>query len=154
MYRLGEVCGRPLDTTLTLARLVLHGVLERLPRLRLLCAHAGGAICAIADRLDFGHELRDYGALGPWGEVHLREPPSAFVARLHLDTVTYGPALLRLALERVSAARLVFGSDNPPVPFPLRRSLDHVDALDLAENDRAAVLGANARALFDRGGDA
>jgi predicted TIM-barrel fold metal-dependent hydrolase len=151
MYRLGEVCGRPLDTTLTLARLVLHGVLERLPRLRLLCAHAGGAICAIADRLDFGHELRDYAALGPWGEVHLREPPSAFVARLHLDTVTYGPALLRLALERVTAARLVFGSDNPPVPFPIRRSLDHIDELDLTADERAAVLGANARALFERG---
>ena len=152
MYRLGEVCGRPLDTTLTLARLVLHGVLERLPRLRLLCAHAGGGICAIADRLDFGHELRDYAPLGPWGEVQLPEPPSAYVARLHLDTVTYGPALLRLALDRVGARQLVFGSDNPPVPFPLSRSLHHVDALELPETDRSAVLGENARALFTRGG--
>jgi aminocarboxymuconate-semialdehyde decarboxylase len=151
MYRLGEVCGRPLDTTLTLARLVLHGVLERLPRLRLLCAHAGGAICAVADRLDFGHELRDYGPLGPWGDVHLPEPPSAYVARLHLDTVTYGPALLRLALDRVGAERLVFGSDNPPVPFPLGRSLGHVDALGLTEAERSSVLGSNARALFIRG---
>jgi aminocarboxymuconate-semialdehyde decarboxylase len=152
MYRLGEVCGRPLDTTLTLARLVLHGVLERLPDLRLLCAHAGGAICAIADRLDFGHELRDYAPLGPWGDMHLAQPPSTYVARLHLDTVTYGPALLRLALERVGAERLVFGSDNPPVPFPLSRSLGHVEALELAAGDREAVLGANARALFTREG--
>jgi aminocarboxymuconate-semialdehyde decarboxylase len=148
MYRLGEVCGRPLDTTLTLARLILFGVLERYPTLRLLCSHAGGAICAIADRLDFGHELREYAALGPWGDVHLAEPPSVFVARLHLDTVTYGPALLRLALERVGAGRLVFGSDNPPVPFPLRRSLAHVDALALPPAERAAVLGGNARSLF------
>ena len=148
MYRLGEVCGRPLDTTLTLARLILFGVLERYPTLRLLCSHAGGAICAIADRLDFGHELREYAPLGPWGDVHLAEPPSAFVARLHLDTVTYGPALLRLALERVGAGRLVFGSDNPPVPFPLRRSLGHVEALGLPPAERAAVLGGNARSLF------
>jgi len=148
MYRLGEVCGRPLDTTVSLARLVLHGVLERLPRLRLLCAHAGGAICAIADRLDFGHELRDYAPLGPWGAVNLSEPPSAYVARLHLDTVTYGAALLRLALNRVGASQLVFGSDNPPVPFPLRRSLGYVEALDLTEGETAAVLGRNARALF------
>jgi aminocarboxymuconate-semialdehyde decarboxylase len=147
MYRLGEVCGRPLDTTLTLARAILFGVLER-PALRLLCSHAGGAICALADRLDFGHELRDYAPLGPWGEVRLSEPPSAFVSRLHLDTVTYGPALLRLALDRVGPQRLLFGSDNPPVPFPLRRSLGHVDALDLADADRAAVLGGNARALL------
>lgn len=148
MYRLGEVCGRPLDTTLTLARLILFGVLERHPTLRLLCSHAGGAICAIADRLDFGHELRDYGPLGPWGEVRLSEPPSAFVSRLHLDTVTYGTALLRLALERVGPGRLVFGSDNPPVPFPLRRSLGHVEALGLPPAELAAVLGGNARSLF------
>ncbi|HWH06319.1 MAG TPA: amidohydrolase family protein [Gaiellaceae bacterium] len=151
MYRLGEVCGRPLDTTVTLARLVLFGVLERYPTLRLLCAHAGGAICAIADRLDFGHELRDYAPLGPWGEVRLSEPPSAFVAKLHLDTVTYGPALLRLALERVGHERLVFGSDNPPVPFPLGRSLDHVERLGLPPDERSRVLGANARALFRSG---
>lgn len=148
MYRLGEVCGRPLDTTLTLTRLILFGVLERQPRLRLLCSHAGGAICAIADRLDFGHELRDYAPLGPWGEVRLSEPPSAFVSRLHLDTVTYGPALLRLALERVGAERLLFGSDNPPVPFPLRRSLAHVHALGLPDEQLAAVLGRNARGLL------
>jgi aminocarboxymuconate-semialdehyde decarboxylase len=152
MYRLGEVCGRPLDTTLTLARLILFGVLERFPEVRLLCAHAGGGICAIADRLDFGHELRDYAPLGPWGEVRLPEPPSRYVERLHLDTVTYGPALLRLALDRVGAGRLVFGTDNPPVPFPLRRSLGYVEELELDAGERAQVLGGNARALFGQGG--
>ena len=148
MYRLGEVCGRPLDTTVTLARFILTGVGERHPWIRLLCAHAGGAICTIADRLDFGHELRNYGPLGPWGEVELREPPSAHVARLHLDTVTYGTAALRPALERVGAGQLVFGSDRPPVPLPLERSLGHVHALGLPAADEEAVLGGNARALF------
>jgi predicted TIM-barrel fold metal-dependent hydrolase len=148
MYRLGEVCGRPLDTTLTLARFVLTGVFERHSSLRLLCAHAGGAICTIADRLDFGHELRAYAPLGPWGDTELAEPPSAHVARLHLDTVTYGTAALRPALERVGADRLVFGSDRPPVPFPLERSLGHVRALGLAPVEEDAVLGGNARRLF------
>ena len=148
MYRLGEVCGRPLDTTLTLARFVLTGVFERHPSLRLLCAHAGGAICTVADRLDFGHELRGYAPLGPWGEVELLESPSAYVARLYLDTVTYGTAALRPALDRVGHERLVFGSDRPPVPFPLERSLGHVRALELATGEEEAVLGGNARRLF------
>ena len=120
MYRLGEVCGRPLDTTVTLARFILTGTFERHASVRLLCAHAGGAICTIADRLDFGHELREYAPLGPWGEVELEEPPSAYVARLYLDTVTYGPAALRPALERVGPRQLVFGTDRPPVPLLAR----------------------------------
>lgn len=148
MYRLGEVCGRPLDTTLTLARFVLTGTFERHPALRLLCAHAGGAICTIADRLDFGHELRAYAPLGPWGDVELAEPPSAHVSRLYLDTVTYGTAALRPALDRVGPARLVFGSDRPPVPFPLERSLRYVRALGLEAEDEDAVLGGNAERLF------
>jgi aminocarboxymuconate-semialdehyde decarboxylase len=148
MYRLGEVCGRPLDTTLTLARLILTGGLERHRGVRMLCAHAGGAICTIADRLDFGHELRGYAPLGPWGDVELPEPPSAYVARLHLDTVTYGTAALRPALERVGPERVVFGSDRPPVPFELERSLGHVKALGLPVEQETAILGDNARELF------
>ena len=149
MYRLGEACGRPLDTTVTLARFILTGRLERHRRVRLLCAHAGGAICTIADRLDFGHELRAYAPLGPWGDVELPEPPSAYVVRLYLDTVTYGTAALRPALERVGPDHVVFGSDRPPVPFDLERSMGHVKALGLPADQEAAILGANARALFD-----
>lgn len=147
-YRMGEVCGRPLDMTVTLSRFILWGAFERFGDLALLCAHAGGAICTIADRLDFGHELRDYAPLGPWGEHRLAEPPSSFVKRLHLDTVTYGPGPLRLALETVGPQRLYLGSDNPPVPFPLSRSTGLVDALELSGEDRAAVMGGNAAKLL------
>lgn len=148
-YRLAEVCGRPLDTTVTLTRFILSGGMERNPTLRLLCSHAGGAICTVADRLDFGHELRDYQALGPWGDVRLPQPPSAYVRRLYLDSVTYGPGPLRLALETVGPDRLCFGSDHPPVPFPAQRSLDIVRALDLDPDEEAAVLGRTAARLFD-----
>ena len=147
-YRLAEVCGRPLDTTVTLSRFILMGFMERYPGLRILCPHAGGAIATVADRLDFGHELRDYAPLGPWGEVELSMPPSEFVKRLYLDTVTYGPAPLRLAVERVGADHVVYGSDNPPVPFPLSRSIGVVRALGLSGPDEEKVLGGNARTLL------
>lgn len=151
MYRLGEVCGRPLDTTVTLARLILTGGMERNRGVRMLCAHAGGAICTIADRLDFGHELRAYAPLGPWGDVELPEPPSAYVARLHLDTVTYGTAALRPALDRVGPERVLYGSDRPPVPFELERTIGFVKELALPAEQEGAILGGNARALFGIG---
>jgi aminocarboxymuconate-semialdehyde decarboxylase len=150
-YRMGEVCGRPLDMTVTLSRFILWGAFERFGGLSLLCAHAGGAICTVADRLDFGHELRDYAPLGPWGEHQLGEPPTAFVKRLHLDTVTYGVGPLRLALDTVGAQQLYLGSDNPPVPFPLTRSTGLVDALELSDDDRARVMGGNAAKLLHLG---
>ncbi|MGC5617152.1 amidohydrolase family protein [Georgenia sp. Z1491] len=147
-YRLGELCGRPLDMTFTLSRLVLTGVLERHPGIRFLCAHAGGAICTIADRLDFGHELRDYAPLGPWGDVRLERPPSEHVRTLYLDTVTFGVGPLRLALDTVGADRIVFGTDGPPLPFPPGRHIGHVDELEIDDTVRTAILGGNARELF------
>jgi aminocarboxymuconate-semialdehyde decarboxylase len=147
-YRLGELCGRPLDMTVTLARFLLDGGLQRHPDLQLLCAHAGGAIAALADRLDFGHELRDDPAFGTWGATRLPEPPSAYVARLHLDTVTFGIRPLRLALETVGASRLYFGTDGPPLPIAASRHRRLVESLDLDAAGAAAVLGGNARRLF------
>lgn len=148
VYRMGEVCGRPLDMTVTLARFILTGTGERFPQIRLLCAHAGGAITTIADRLDFGHELRDYAPLGPWGEVHLAEPPSSHVSRLFLDTVTFGSRTLRTALETVGPGRVCFGTDCPPVPWTVQRHLAVVDELDLSDDQRSDVLGRNAQRLF------
>ena len=148
IYRLGEVCGRPLDMTLSLARFILTGAFARHPDVRLLCAHAGGAICMLADRLDFGHELRNYAPLGPWGEVQLEQPPSAYVRRLYLDTVTFGPGPLRLALDTVGAGQVCFGTDGPPVPFDASRGVANVRALDAAPDVTAAILGGNAQALF------
>jgi aminocarboxymuconate-semialdehyde decarboxylase len=147
-HRMGEICGRPLDMTLTLARAVMTGLLERCSALQLLCAHAGGAICMIASRLDFGHELRDYAPLGPWLGHRLNDPPSASVRRLFLDTVTFGPEPLRLALATVGVDHVCFGTDHPPVPFPIERSLGNVAALELAEPERDRVLGENAMQLF------
>ncbi len=102
----------------------------------------------IAHRLDFGHELRDYKPLGPWGEVRLERPPSEYVRRLHLDTVTFGVAPLRLALETVGSDRVVFGTDGPPVPFAASRHLATVRELGLDDDAMAAVLGGNAQQLF------
>jgi predicted TIM-barrel fold metal-dependent hydrolase len=70
------------------------------------------------------------------------------VQRLYLDTVTYGPAPLRLALERVGPKRLLYGSDRPPVPLDHVRTIGYVRELGLSVEDEDAVLGENARTLF------
>lgn len=151
-YRLGELCGRPLDMTLTLARFILTGTFERYPGLRLLCSHAGGAICMVSDRMNFGHELRHATQLGPWGKVELSRPPSTFVAQLFLDTVTFGVRPLRLALDTVGAEQLCFGTDGPPVPFPASRARGVVAELGLPPATADKIMGANAAGLFRIGG--
>ena len=44
IFRLPEMLGRPFDTTLSLTRFIFTGGLERFPKLKLVCAHVGGAL--------------------------------------------------------------------------------------------------------------
>jgi hypothetical protein len=42
----------------------------------------------------------------------------------------------------------MLGSDTPPLPFPLTRCVADVEALNLPEPERTAILGGNAVSLF------
>jgi aminocarboxymuconate-semialdehyde decarboxylase len=148
LKRLPELVGRPFDTTLTLARMILTGVLERFPRLRLVCAHVGGAITVLPGRLDFGHELRDDPTFGIWGPNPLTKPPSAYIGELYVDTVCFHAPAILCAVSTVGVDRVLLGSDFPPVGVPLSRSVEIVNRLPLHPRDRRKLLGDNAARLL------
>ena len=146
-WRLPEMLGRPFDTTWSLTRFVLSGGFVRHPRVTILCAHMGGALAMLPGRLDFGYRLRDDPSYGPWEPDLLPEPPSAYLRRLHVDTMGFHPPAIRACVETFGVERVCFGSDFPPVKVPLRDSVAAVErAVDGEE--RAAVLGGNAARLF------
>jgi aminocarboxymuconate-semialdehyde decarboxylase len=148
MFRLPEMVGRPFDTTLTLTRFILTGGLDRFPTLKLVCAHMGGAISLLPGRLDFGYELRDDAAFGPWEPDVLRAPPSSYISRLFLDTMGFHPPAVLCCVGTVGADHVVMGSDFPPVHVPLKRTVDLVVNLPLSIADREAILGGNAARLL------
>jgi aminocarboxymuconate-semialdehyde decarboxylase len=140
-HYLWNLVGNPMETTVTAAHMVLGGVLERHPRLRVLLAHAGGAILALRGRLRHGHA-----AVAAAG-ARLGEPPEDSLRRLHYDTITHDPALLRAVVEFAGAERVLLGSDQPfdmADPNPTAT----VRAAGLAPEAQAAILGANAARLL------
>lgn len=124
--------GFPFKTTVALARLLLGGVLERHPQLRLVAAHGGGALPFLIGRLEGTNVVG--GRPAP-----LR--PSA--GKLLLDAALYEPDAVRLAADLVGVDRLLFGTDHP---FPnadvprIRRAI----VSGLAAADSEAVQGAAA----------
>jgi predicted TIM-barrel fold metal-dependent hydrolase len=148
IFRLPEMVGRPFDTTLTLARMILTGVLERYPTLKLVCAHVGGAISLLPGRLNFGYELRHDSTFGPWEPDVLSKPPSEYIAQLYLDTMSFHTPAIMCAIGTVGVEHVVFGSDHPPVHIPLKRSVAVVHNLPLAHADKMKILGENAARLL------
>jgi aminocarboxymuconate-semialdehyde decarboxylase len=106
-YYLWNTVGNPFETTITGAHMVMAGVMERHPELRVVLAHGGGALPALRGRLRHSHE-----AIGA-AKARLREPPEASIRRFYFDTVTHDPAVLRELAAFAGADHIVLGTDHP-----------------------------------------
>jgi aminocarboxymuconate-semialdehyde decarboxylase len=141
-YWLMPLVGFPLDTTLAAASLVFSGVVERHPRIRWVLGHLGGAIPYLVERLDRG--FRAFKEC----RANIDRPPSEYLKEFYYDSVNFDGRALQLAIDFAGADHILAGSDYPHQIGSLRRMLDSIAALDISENDRAAILGGNAARLL------
>jgi aminocarboxymuconate-semialdehyde decarboxylase len=141
-YHLGNTVGNPIETAVTAAHIVMSGVLERHPDLKILLAHGGGAIWSVRGRMRRGYSVV------PAGRGRLSEPPDASLARLYHDTITHDQVLLARLIEDAGADHVLLGSDRP-FDMGLADPVADVRSLHLSAADEAAVLGGNAARLLE-----
>ena len=134
---LSNVIASPTATSLAAARLMLSGMLDRVPDLTLVIPHLGGTLPYLAQRLvdqsgtgDAEHDVLHY----------LR-------TRVYLDTCSFHPPALDCALATVGADRLLLGSDFP-FRGPVRRAVEDVES-GLGVDDAERVLTGNIARLRD-----
>jgi aminocarboxymuconate-semialdehyde decarboxylase len=123
-YHLQNAIGNQLETTIAAERLIVTGVLDRHPGLRLLLAHAGGYIPWQGGRLRHAATVRTELASSP-------PDPYAYFGRVFVDTITHDAAALRFLVERVGADSVVMGTDLPfdmATPEPVAALEEAVDA--------------------------
>jgi len=152
IFRLPEMLGRPFDTTLSLTRFIFTGGFERFPKLKMVCAHVGGALPMLPGRYGFGYELRKDMSFGPWEPDAMTRPPASYVDQLYVDTVCYHPPAVQCAIDTIGIDHVVFGSDSPPVPIPLKRAVDTVQQLKISAEDKQKIFGGNAAKLLGLSG--
>lgn len=110
-YWLPWLVGMPAETTLAICSMIFGGVLEKLPGLRVLFAHGGGAFPATLGRIEHGFRVRpDLVA------VDNARGPREYLDRIYLDSLVHDPAMLEFMLGLLGAERIALGSDYP---FPL-----------------------------------
>jgi aminocarboxymuconate-semialdehyde decarboxylase len=140
-YYLWNSVANPLETTVTAAQMLMAGVLETHPRLKVLLAHGGGALLALRGRLRHAHSFQ------PQARERLRESVDDALRRFLYDTVTHDAELLRALIEYVGADRVLLGSDYP-FDMGVDRPTEIVRSLSLPAEDEAAILGGNALRLL------
>lgn len=141
-YYLWNSVGNPLETTVTAAHLIMAGVMEAHPGLKVLLAHGGGAILSLRGRLRHSHTFQ------PQAISRLKESPEQSLKRFYFDTVTHDVDLLRALVDYVGPDHVLLGSDYP-FDMGVERPADIVRDLKLSAADEAQVLGGNVTRLLN-----
>jgi aminocarboxymuconate-semialdehyde decarboxylase len=126
--------GNPFETTVTAAHMLLSGVLDRHPDLRVLLAHGAGVLPTLRGRLAHRDPERDL---------------LTTMKRFLVDTVVHDVAVLRGLVEFFGPERVLLGSDYP-FDMGVERPAEIVRALELGADDEALILGGNAERVFAR----
>jgi aminocarboxymuconate-semialdehyde decarboxylase len=110
-YWLPWLVGMPAETAVAVCSMIFGGVFERLPKLRVLFAHGGGAFPAALGRIAHGFDVRPDlcatdNALGP----------KEYLGRFYVDSLVHDERMLRYTIELLGDGKVALGSDYP---FPL-----------------------------------
>jgi aminocarboxymuconate-semialdehyde decarboxylase len=152
-YKLPNAVGNLTERTLVFATLVFSGIMDRLPDLKVLLAHAGGYTAYGIARMDkVAGALEGNDELTPpfpedEGFAQLL-PPSDYLSRFHYDCCTYSGPVLRFLIDTVGIDQVVLGTDYP-APMFLADPVNWVRGLpELAADEKEAILDGNPTRLL------
>jgi len=141
-YYMWNVIGNPMETTVAAGHLILSGVLEAYPRLKILLAHGGGALPYLHGRLDRGFKQR------PEINKVIKQPPTEYLKHFYFDTITHDATVLKSLVDLVGADHVMLGSDYP-FDMGNENPAELVRAANLGGDAESKILGENAKQLLN-----
>ena len=147
-WRMMHVFGWPFDTTQAVWRLIMGGVIERYPSLKIVAHHMGAMFPYFVRRIEstFNRHLKD----------KLPKHISEYYGNIYGDTAVDGTlAVYPCGYAFFGSDRLMYGSDYPfgveAGEAYIRDNLAGVRAMDIPAQDMEKILGGNARKLLKIG---
>lgn len=141
-YYLWNAFANPAETALTASHMILSGLLEEFPTLKVCLYHGGGHLPYQIGRLDRAWEMR------PEARQRITEPPSAYLRKFYFDTVTHSAPALEYLINLVGVQQVMVGSDYP-FDMGYDYPADLVRSLNLPDADQQAILQTNAMRVFN-----
>ena len=132
-YYLVNVIGMPVETGTTVANMMLSGMLEELPDLRVCFLHGGGVAPYLMGRWSRSWHLR------PDTSRDSTRPPEDLLGSLYWDTLTHSVGAVEFLISQMGPDHVVLGTD---APFDVEDAdpVGHVDAATgLSDDDRHQI---------------
>ncbi|HEX6236062.1 MAG TPA: amidohydrolase family protein [Acidimicrobiales bacterium] len=140
-YYLVNVVCMPLASTLAVTRMIVGGVWERHPGLRMVVVHGGGYLPFYFGRTDHAYAVR------PELRRHIDRRPSDYLRQLYFDTTVFEPRMIEYLVDEFGADRVLLGTDYP-FDMGTTDPLAFLASVRLDEPSRELILGGNAARLF------
>ena len=118
--------------------MALSDFLDPFPRVTVQVANLGGSIPFLVERLD------EVQRLGPARAA----PPSTRLNRCYVDTASFGPRAIEMAVAAFGPERVVLGTDCPI--FPAQQAVSSIARARLDAGIREQLLHGNAGRLIER----
>jgi aminocarboxymuconate-semialdehyde decarboxylase len=139
-YLINVVC-MPLASTVAVSRMILGGVWERFPDLRMMVVHGGGYLPFYFARTDHAYKVR------PEARHHIPRPPSEYLHKLYFDTTVFSTDAVEYLVGEYGADHVLMGTDYPFDMGPTD-PLGFLADANLTEEQHSLVVGGNAARLL------
>ena len=127
--------GRVIEVSVAAMRLVLSGMMERHPKLKVVMSHTGGALPYQSGRMDKNTP-----------KAKLPKPASTYLKRMYTDTVSPHSAGMKFAIEYYGIDNVMYGTDYPC--WEPAQALKLIDELKLSPQDKQKLFYDNARRIL------
>uniref|UniRef100_A0A8B9TE82 2-amino-3-carboxymuconate-6-semialdehyde decarboxylase n=1 Tax=Anas platyrhynchos TaxID=8839 RepID=A0A8B9TE82_ANAPL len=111
MIKLFLFLGMPAETTMAICSMIMGGIFEKFPKLKVCFAHGGGAFPYTVGRISHGFNVRpDLCA------VDNKVDPRKYLGSFYTDSLVHDSGALRLLTSVIGEDKVILGTDYP---FPL-----------------------------------
>jgi aminocarboxymuconate-semialdehyde decarboxylase len=125
-----------IEVSVAASRLILSGMMERHPGLKVVSSHTGGALPYQAGRMDKNSKA-----------ANLPRPASTYMKRMYTDTVSPHAMGMKFAIEYYGIDHIMYGTDYPC--WDPATALALLEQLDLSPADRQKLFYDNARRILN-----
>jgi aminocarboxymuconate-semialdehyde decarboxylase len=141
-WRLVPIIGFGIDTSLNILRFVFSGLLDKMPKLKVIASHLGGIFPYLRGRVEIGYKAY------PECKININEPPSTYLRKIWMDSIIYDEDILMSTLAFSGSDKLLLGSDHPHQIGDMAQCIGRIKKLDISEEDKERILWKNAAKLL------
>lgn len=127
--------GRVIEVSVAASRLILSGLMERHPTLKVVLSHTGGALPYQAGRMDKNTKA-----------AKLPQPVTSYMKRMFTDTVSPHSAGMKFAIDYYGIDNVMYGTDYPC--WDPATCLKLLEEIELSDADKHKLFYSNARRIL------